>query len=158
MSEKIPDKTELAALLGARLYDVWIKLCAMIEETYDMDRFWNKGGKAWAYEYKYRRGGKTLCTLYVKKGGIGFMVIFGKEERDTFEARRPDFSEAIQKTYDEAKTYRDGKWVMFEPGDCSMLGEFMKVLQIKRKPNRKQADSAIRTPMGGTTGRSGDLV
>ena len=28
---------------------------------------WNKGGKAWAYEYKYRQGGKTLCALYARE-------------------------------------------------------------------------------------------
>ena len=41
----------------------------------------NTGGKNWTYEYKYRRGGKTLCALYAREGCMGFMVIFGKEEK-----------------------------------------------------------------------------
>lgn len=137
MLEKIPDKTELAALLGARLYDVWTKLCAGIEERYDMERLWNKGGKKWTYEYKYRRGGKTLCSLYARENGIGFMIIFGKGEREAFEVQRATFSNAVQETYDDAKTFHDGKWVMFEPEDDSHLGEFMVLLDIKRRPNKK---------------------
>ena len=46
---------------------------------------------------------------------MGFMIIFGKDERAKFEATRNNYSEQIQKIYDEAKTYHDGKWVMFEP-------------------------------------------
>ena len=56
MLDTIPSKEELTALVGASLYDVWNKLCALIEENYDTDRLWNTGGKAWKYEYKYRRG------------------------------------------------------------------------------------------------------
>lgn len=137
MLDKIPNTEELAALVGLPLYDVWQKICTMIDEKYDMDCIWNKGGKAWTYEYKYRRGGKTLCSLYVRENCIGFMIIFGKAEREKFEEARENYSESVQKIYDEAKTYHDGKWVMFEPVDTTMFSDFEKMLAIKRKPNRK---------------------
>ena len=59
MLDRIPDEEEMTALLGKNLYDVWSGLCALIDGKYDMDRRWGPGGKAWKYEYKYRRGGKT---------------------------------------------------------------------------------------------------
>ena len=43
------------------------------------------------------------------------MIIFGKDERIKFEDIRGTLSDAVCRQYDEAKTYRDGKWVMFEP-------------------------------------------
>ncbi len=89
------------------------------------------------YEYKYRRGGKTLCALYAKACSCGFMIIFGKNEREKFEADRQNYSEAVKKIYDEAKTYHDGKLMMFELEDFSMFEGFIKLLAIKRKPNRK---------------------
>ncbi|MDE6962160.1 MAG: DUF3788 family protein, partial [Lachnospiraceae bacterium] len=52
MLDMIPDKEEMTDLVGQSLYDVWNRLCALIDEKYDMDRLWNKGGKAWKYEYK----------------------------------------------------------------------------------------------------------
>ena len=127
----------MTALVGRSLYDVWNKLCALIDEKYEMERLWNQGGKAWTYEYKYRRGGKTLCTLYARENCIGFMIIFGKDERAKFETERNDYSQQVQKIYDEAKTYRDGKWGMYEPTDTSMFQDFIKLLGIKRKPNKK---------------------
>lgn len=137
MINKIPDENDMIALIGQSLYDVWQKLCAAIDEKYDMDRIWNSGGKAWTYEYKYRRGGKTLCSLYARENCIGFMVILGKDERAKFEAAQNNYSEHVQKIYDETKTYHDGKWLMFEPIDTSLFGDFVQILAIKRKPNRK---------------------
>ena len=64
------------------------------------------------------------------------MIIFGKDERTKFEESRESFSAEVQKIYDESKTYHDGKWVMFYPGDESLFSDFMRLLAIKRKPNK----------------------
>ncbi|WP_138268105.1 DUF3788 domain-containing protein [Anaerofustis stercorihominis] len=137
MLDRIPSKEDMTVLVGQSLYDVWEKLCNLIDERYEMDRLWNTGGKKWAYEYKYLRGGKTLCALYAKENCIGFMVILGKEERAKFEEGRNIYSKEVQKVYDEAKTYRDGKWIMFEPTNTEQFDDYIKLLTIKRKPNRK---------------------
>lgn len=137
MIDKIPNEEELTALVGKSLYEVWNELCALIDEAYEMDRLWNKGGKAWKYEYKYRRGGKTLCALYAGENRVGFMIILGKEERLKFEAGRENYSKEVQKIYDEAQTYHDGKWILFEPVDTSLFDDFIRLLRIKRRPNRK---------------------
>ncbi len=107
--ENTPGLKAVAGLLGPGLYEVWTGLCAAIEEKYDMERIWGKGGKEWQYEYKYRRGGKTLCSLYAREGRMGFMVIFGKAEREKFEQAREAFPLEIQAAYDKARTYHDGK-------------------------------------------------
>lgn len=65
------------------------------------------------------------------------MIIFGKNERTKFEDIRGTLSTAVCRKYDEAKTYRDGKWVMFEPTDTAEFDDYIQLLAIKRKPNRK---------------------
>lgn len=137
MLDMIPNEKEMMELVGESLYDVWNKLCVLIDENYDMDRLWDKGGKAWKYEYKYRRGGKTLCALYARENCVGFMIILGKDERLKFEADRESYSKEVQEIYDETKTYHDGKWIMFEPVDSSLFPDFIRLLRLKRAPNRK---------------------
>lgn len=137
MPGTVPNKEELMALVGESLYAVWNQLCALIDEKYDMDRLWNHGGKAWKYEYKYRRGGKTLCALYARENCVGFMVILGKDERLKFEADREHYTKEVQERSDEAQTYHDGKWIMFEPVDSSLFPDFIRLLRLKRVPNRK---------------------
>lgn len=137
MLDRIPDGEQMTALVGESLYEVWNKLCALIDEVYEMDCLWNHGGKAWTYEYKYRRGGKTLCALYARENCVGFMVILGKDERLKFEKDRENYGEEVRRIYDETQTYHDGKWMMFEPTDTSLFDDFLRLLRIKRKPNRK---------------------
>ena len=136
MLDRIPNTKQMIALVGKPLYEIWNKLCSLIDEKYEMDCLWNNGGKAWTYEYKYRRGGKTLCALYARENCIGFMVILGKEERSKFETEKESYAREVQRIYDEAKTYHDGKWMMFEPTDTSLFDDFIRLLSIKRKPNR----------------------
>ena len=136
MLDTIPNEEEMRTLVGASLYEVWTQLSALIEETYDMDRLWGRGGKAWKYEYKYRRGGKTLCALYAREHRVGFLIILGRDERLKFEEEREAYAKEIQMAYDNAQTYHDGKWIMFEPVDTSLFQDFMGLLRIKRKPNR----------------------
>lgn len=137
MPDSIPAAERVAALVGESLYPIWNKLCALIDEKWAMDHLWAKGGKAWTYEYKYRRGGKTLCALYARENCVGFMVILGRDERLKFERDRENYAEEIQSVYDQAQTYRDGKWLMFAPADTSLFDDFARLLEIKRKPNRR---------------------
>ena len=137
MLENIPSQSIMTELLGQSLYEVWQALCSAIDEKYDMERLWNTGGKNWTYEYKYRRGGKTLCSLYARNNCVGLMIIFGKDERAKFEDIRDTLPDAVCRQYDAAHTYHDGKWVMFEPANTAELDDYMKLLAIKRRPNRK---------------------
>lgn len=137
MLDIIPSADQMTTLVGKSLYDIWIQLCALIDAKYDMERLWSSGGKAWIYEYKYRCGGKTLCALYARENCIGFMVILGKDERLKFENAREHYAEEVQRIYDETPTYHDGKWLMFNPVDSSLFEDFIRLLAIKRKPNKE---------------------
>ena len=137
MLDIIPNTQQIIDLVGKSLWEIWEKLCALIDEKYDMDCLLNTVGKAWTYEYKYRRGGKTLCALYARENCVGFMIILGKDERLKFEKDRENYGEEVQRIYDETQTYHDGKWMMFEPTDTSLFDDFVRLLRIKRKPNRK---------------------
>ncbi len=68
---------------------------------------------------------------------MGFMVILGRDERAKFENDKDNYTEEVQRIYDETKTYHDGKWMMFELTDTSLFDDFIRLLRIKRKPNRK---------------------
>lgn len=92
-------------------------------------------------------GGLALQTVETYKefigksnisfGGDNFEIYFEEDERAKFEDIKGALSDAVCRRYDEAKTYRDGKWVMFEPTDTDEFDDYMKLLAIKRKPNRK---------------------
>ena len=134
---------DLQQLLHEPLFAIFEKLIAEIESRYSLDRVWHSGGKKWAYEVKFRKGSKTICSLFLKEEALGFMVIFGKPEQARFEGRRSDFSPAVTEGYDATKTYHDGKWLLFDAQE-SLFADFMELLLIKRKPDRNFASQDFR--------------
>ncbi|HJK79072.1 MAG TPA: DUF3788 domain-containing protein [Methanocorpusculum sp.] len=132
--QKIPPENEIISLIGAEAFSYWAKICLEINLLYDMDTIWSDGGKKWKYEYKYRRGGKTLCALYARQDCFGFMIIFGQDERKKVETIRNDLSARTMELYDTADTYHDGKWVMLN--ESVPIDDILTLLKIKRKPNR----------------------
>ncbi len=88
-------------------------------------------------ELKFRQGKRTILTVYVRENRFDFLLIFGKKEREAFEARREEFSPLVTGIYDGAKTYHDGKWMMFPVTTLEQLEELKELILIKKKPNRK---------------------
>ncbi len=133
--KEIPSDYEMQTLIGVKAYFVWKQFCSEISALYDMECQWNDGGKKWKYEYKFRRGGKTLCTLYARQDRFGCMIIFGKDEQERVEIIRDCLSLHTMEIYDAATIYHDGKWVMFD--QFLSVVDLKSLLAIKRKPNKK---------------------
>ena len=142
MSGKIDDKNlELDVNVAEEYYESKVKsnLKRVSEETmrfmrgkYVLDEVGN--GKD---ELKFRRGGKTILTIYIRNDRYDFLVIFGKAERECFERQRDEFPKMIQDIYDGSKTYHDGKWMLIPVTDMDTLEAVKKLILIKKKPNRK---------------------
>lgn len=130
-----PTPEELAALIGSEQCAAWQKVCEGIDSLYEMEHQWNSGGKKWRYEYKFRRGQKTLCALYAAQDRCGIMMIFGAAEREKTAEVLPTLSPLLQKAYEEATVYHDGKWVMFPLGQ-EYVQDYICLLACKRRPNR----------------------
>ena len=137
MAKMEPVKNEeLKSILPPDLFALWTSVVAKIDAAYDMEKEWDKGGKAAKYVLRFRRGGKTLVSLLPKESAIGLMIVYGKDERAKFEATQADFSGKVVSEYHNAKTYHDGKWIMFSLPDEDVLGDLPALLAIKRKPRK----------------------
>ena len=60
----------------------------------------------------------------------------GVVSRERFEARQAYFSNKVMPEYHNAKTYHDGKWIMFYLPDEDVLNDLLAMLAIKRKPKK----------------------
>ena len=117
----------------------WEKLTGHIRFFYAMDEVWDEGNPAHKHynTLRFRRGGKTLITLCVRDGYFMVCVVLGKDERERFDEQREKFGEAVCKTYDQEDVLHDGKWIAFDIRDESLIDDIIRLLHIKRKPNRK---------------------
>ncbi len=136
--DNVSDLT-LNEILTPELFIIWQEIVSIIESAYDMEKNWYSAGKEWKYELKFQRSGKTLVSLLLNIDGncIGLMIIFGKTEREKIEAQQSEFPKAIMDTYHAATTYHDGKWAMFLLPFDDLEKNLLKILLVKRKPNKK---------------------
>ncbi|MCL2619494.1 MAG: DUF3788 domain-containing protein [Defluviitaleaceae bacterium] len=125
-------------MLGDSL-SAWEEFLKFINKNYEMDEVWRAGepNKSIYNELKFRRGGKTLVSLYIREGHFISVIILGKAEREKFEQQKDNFSPKVYQIYEETKTYHDGKWLGFEVNDNEFVKDMCNLLLIKRKPNRK---------------------
>ena len=86
---------------------------------------------------KFRQGKKTILSINIHDDRYDFQVIFGKAERDKFDARREEFPKIIQDIYNSEKNLHDGKWMLIPVADLDMLEAVKKLILIKKNPNRK---------------------
>ena len=138
MNRPIKPYEHVKAMLGGAS-PAWERLVGHIRYYYVMDEQWAEG-KPTHKNYNnlfIRRSGKSLAILSLREGYFIACVVLGKDERERFEAQRENFSEAVCKVYDEAKTYHDGKWLGFDVYDESLVDDIIRLIQLKRKPNRK---------------------
>lgn len=101
-------------------------------------------------ELKFKQGQKTILTIYIHEDRFTFLIIFGKKERDIFESQKDIFSSFIRDSYNHSKTYHDGKWMFIDVTTKEQLDEIKKLIQIKKKPNRKPfpKDNAVYAQCG----------
>jgi len=118
---------------------VWEKLIGHIRFYYEMDEMWEEGKPTYKHHsnLRFRRGGKTLITLCIREGYFITVIVLGNDERDKFEQQRKEFSKGFLKNYDAAEVLHDGKWLGFDIKDDSLINDIIRLLAIKRKPNRK---------------------
>ena len=130
-------KDQVNELLPDEVLRVWDKLTDNIDSLYDVDRLWNKGFGSWKVEYKYRRGGKTLCALYAKESFATLLITYGKPEREKFEAIKDSVSKQLRDIYENTETLHDGKWLWIPIDSRLNVEDVIEMLKIKRRPNRK---------------------
>lgn len=114
---------------------LWEQLCRHIEEQYctapmieysrcSMQRGWN---------VKYKKGGRTLCTLYPMMGYYIALVVIGEKERTETELALPLVTGYLQNLYYETKTSMGQKWLMIQVTDDKILEDVKKCIAIRRR-------------------------
>jgi len=138
MDTAIKPYEEVKTMLGSAS-KAWEKLVGYVRYHYVMDEKWVEGKPSHKnYNNLFiRRSGKSFLILSIREGYFIAGVVLGKVERDKFDEQREIFGEIVCKEYDNAETYHDGKWLGFEVRNESLVDDIIKLLHIKRKPNRK---------------------
>ena len=138
MDRPIKPYSEVKAMLGDTS-TVYENLISYIRFHYEMDENWVEGKPTHKHfnNLFIKRSGKALLSLHLRDGFFLVSITLGGKEREKFEEQRDLFGETVCKEYDSSETLHDGKWLGFEVRDDTPIDDIIRLVQIKRKPNRK---------------------
>lgn len=119
--------------IGREAFEHWSALRDWIDASYPgvFAPDWIYGGKKHGWSLRYKKS-KAFCTLLPEYRAFSVVVVLGAAEREKTEAQRDTLSPRLMALYDEAETYRDGKWLKIGISSAEERLDVMELLGLKR--------------------------
>ena len=138
MCEKgnVPTDEEIKKFIGKRFVKDWIDLCTFLETYYDFSPETVFYGKKHGWTVRYRRSGKTLCSLFPEVGGFTVLIVLGKKEVEKVEEILYELSTNLRTQFNNTEQLHDGRWLWIRISSSASLEDIKKILQMKRKPKQ----------------------
>lgn len=118
---------------------LWNKLCGYLEEQYQIKPSveYSCCSAQPGWNVKYKKAGRSLCTLYPMEGYFIAMVVIGEKEREKTELELPFFTEYLQQLYRQTQIFMHQKWLMIQVTKEDVLDDVMHCIAIRR-PLKKE--------------------
>jgi hypothetical protein len=144
VGDRITDKSAppidsvLRDWIGTESFDHWAELRNWIDAFYPgvFEPDWLYGGKKRGWSLRYKKT-KAFCTLIPEYKMFSVMVVFGRTERENFEARRYVWRSQLVTLYDAAPAYPDGKWLKVTISSADDWNDVTELLIMKRPPRTR---------------------
>ena len=113
---------------------LWEQLRKHLEEQYKIKPIleYSRCSKQQGWNLKYKKAGRSLCTLYPMEGYYIVLVVIGYRERVEAELALPFFTQYLQQLYHETKTGMGQKWLMINVTDAAVLKDVKQCISIRR--------------------------
>lgn len=137
-SSREPDDENIRAFIGAS-EPLWKELKSYLEDTYQVSSkmSYSKCSAQPGWNVKYRKGGKSLCTLYPVKDCFIVLVVIGTREEAEVEAAVTlgVFSDYLCRLYQGTAFSCGGRWLMISVTDQAVLEDVKRLIAIRVKPS-----------------------
>jgi len=126
-----PDDEGIIAELGDAS-SLWSEMVDYLASSYDHEPVMSREGKDQTWTVRYRRGGRTLVTLYPRKDEFVVLVVLGRDE--VSKVRTARLSKRVKDAFETAKQFHDGRWLWIRPLSMADIGSVKALLTAKRRP------------------------
>lgn len=85
------------------------------------------------WNIKYKKGGKSLCTLYPMQGYFIALVVVGSRELTEAEFLMPQCSDYVQTVFKNTKTGNGQKWLMLDVRDREIMDDVFRLINLRKR-------------------------
>lgn len=114
---------------------VFEQFCSEIMEKYKCNEKIEFSSCTWemGWNIKFKKAGKTLCTIYPRETYFTVMVVVGKNEKETVESILSELTTGLQDIYNQTKEGNGQRWLMIDLEDKDDLyDDIMRLIEIRR--------------------------
>lgn len=97
----------------------FIKYCSEIKKEYRCKEKIEFSACSWetGWNVKFKKAGKSLCTIYPRRGYFTVLVVVGRKEKENVEAILPECTAEVRSIYMQTRTGNGQKWLMIDLED-----------------------------------------
>ena len=91
------------------------------------------GGMWKGWNIKYKKSGKSLCTLYPKQGYLLLLMAVNVRQMDEVELLIPSCADYIKGLWEQSEAVHGAKYLGIEVRDKAVLGDVKSLIEIRAK-------------------------
>ena len=129
-----PSEEEIESFVGEQAKEAWQEIRKFVESHYDFISETVFYGAKYGWTIRYRKSGKTLCSLFPEKGGFTVLIVLGKKEAEKALSIQNELNSKIKELLSGTEQLHDGQWLWIRVLTAKDTDDIKKLLQAKRKP------------------------
>lgn len=114
---------------------VFMEFCEEIKTKFNAKEHLEFSSCSWEYGWniKYRKSGKSLCTIYPRESYFTVLVVVGKKQKEAVEELLPDCSDRIKEIYHQTQEGNGQRWLMIDLEDKDKAYEdVLRLIDIRK--------------------------
>ena len=130
-----PTLEEIGAYVQNPVFTVF---CSAIKTAYQCGETIEFSSCSWepGWNLKFKKSGKTLCTLYAKEGYFRALTVVGRREKEFVEAILPECTAELQTLYRQTPEGNGQRWLIMEITEQNELyRDLLRLIQIRKRPS-----------------------
>lgn len=128
--ENKPDTTEIKSYIGSVLWDELIEFLESelgLKPKVEYSRC--SGAPGW--NVKYKKSGRSVCTLYPEKDIFTCMISIGRRESDKAELYLSRSTPYLKELYENAGSLNGSRWLMIDVSSQEILDDVKELIYIR---------------------------
>lgn len=113
----------------------FLRFCSGIKSTYQCSERIEYSSCSWekGWNIKFKKAGKTLCTIYPREGWFTVMIVVGVKEKAAVETILPECTPELRNIYAQTREGNGQRWLMVDLEDQGDLyRDVLRLVQIRR--------------------------
>lgn len=114
---------------------VFARFCSDMKSKYHCSEKIEFSSCSWQFGWniKFKKSGKTLCTIYPKENYFTVLVVVGMKQKESVEAILEELTPELRGIYKQTKTGNGQKWLMMDLEDKEkMYFDVFRLIDIRR--------------------------